>query len=87
MEDMALMPLAVRLARRLAAMAEGYGEREHRRRTVEVSQEQLAMMLSTSRQTANQLLKELESQGLIRLSYGTIEILDLDGLRRAARLI
>jgi CRP/FNR family transcriptional regulator, cyclic AMP receptor protein len=84
MEDMALLPISVRLARRLALMAEGYGEREHRRRTVEVSQEQLAMMLSTSRQTANHLLKELEARGLIRLSYGTIEILDLDGLRRVA---
>jgi CRP/FNR family transcriptional regulator, cyclic AMP receptor protein len=84
MEDMALLPIAVRLARRLSLMAEGYGEREHQRRTVEVSQEQLAQMLSTSRQTANQLLKDLEARGLIRLSYGTIEILDLDGLRRAA---
>ena len=86
MEDMALLPIAVRLARRLALMVEGYGEREHGRRTVEVSQEQLAQMLSTSRQTANQLLKELEARELIRLSYGTIEVLDLDGLRRAAEL-
>jgi CRP/FNR family transcriptional regulator, cyclic AMP receptor protein len=85
MEDMALLPISVRLARRLALMAAGYGEREHQRRTVEVSQEQLAQMLSTSRQTANHLLKELEARGLIRLSYGTIEILDLDGLRAAAK--
>ena len=85
MEDMALLPIATRLARRLSLMVEGYGEREHRRRTVEVSQEQLAQMLSTSRQTANQLLKDLEARGLIRLSYGTIEILDLDGLRQAAK--
>ncbi|MDB4965251.1 MAG: Crp/Fnr family transcriptional regulator [Myxococcales bacterium] len=85
MEDMALLPISVRLARRLALMVEGYGEREHQRRTVEVSQEQLAQMLSTSRQTANHLLKELEGRGLIRLSYGTIEILDLEGLRRAAQ--
>ncbi|MCA1662677.1 MAG: DUF962 domain-containing protein, partial [Myxococcales bacterium] len=35
MEDMALLPLALRLARRLSLMAEGYGEREHQRRTVE----------------------------------------------------
>jgi CRP/FNR family transcriptional regulator, cyclic AMP receptor protein len=83
MEDMALLPIAVRLARRLSLMVQGYGEREQRRRTVEVSQEQLAQMLSTSRQTCNQLLKELEARGLIRLAYGTIEILDLDGLRRA----
>lgn len=86
MEDMALLPIAVRLARRLSMMAEGYGERDHQRRTVEVSQEQLAQMLSTSRQTANQLLKELAARGLIRVSYGSIEILDLDGLRRAAVL-
>ncbi len=82
MEDMVLLPIAQRLARRLSLMAEGYGERNHERRTVEVSQDQLALMVSTSRQTANQVLKELEQKGLIRLAYGSIEILDLDGLRR-----
>jgi CRP-like cAMP-binding protein len=82
MEDMVLLPIAQRLARRLTLMAEGYGARHGDRRAVEVSQDQLAMMVSTSRQTANQVLKELEQKGLIRLSYGSIEILDLDGLRR-----
>jgi CRP/FNR family cyclic AMP-dependent transcriptional regulator len=86
MEDMALLPIGVRLARRLALMAEGYGERAHKSRTVEVSQEQLAMMLSVSRQTANQLLKDLESRHLIRLAYGEIEIVDLEGLKRAGEL-
>jgi Mn-dependent DtxR family transcriptional regulator len=42
-------------------------------------------MLSTSRQTVNQLLKALEADGLVRLKYGRVEILDLKGLRRAAR--
>jgi CRP/FNR family transcriptional regulator, cyclic AMP receptor protein len=83
MEDMATLPVAARLARRLALMAEGYGEREGKRRIVEVRQEQLASMLSTSRQTVNQLLKELEGRGLVRLSYGQIEILDLEALRGA----
>lgn len=82
MEDMVLLPIAQRLARRLSLMAEGYGERSGGRRAVEVSQDQLAMMVSTSRQTANQVLKEWEQKGLIRVSYGSIEILDLDGLRR-----
>ena len=40
------------------------------------------MMVSTSRQSANQVLKDWEQRGLIRLAYGSIEILDLDGLRR-----
>ena len=37
-----------------------------------------------SRQTINSLLKSLEQQGIIGLSYGAIEVLDLPGLRRAA---
>ncbi len=87
MEDMALLPLPVRLARRLVAMAEGYGEwHDRQRRVVAVKQEQLAQMLSTSRQTVNQMLKELEAQGLVALTYGEIEIVDADGLRRAAQL-
>src|SRR5690606_10767033 len=84
-EDMALLPVGPRLARRLALMAEGYGQLETRRgRTIELGQEELAHMLGTSRQTINQHLKELEARGLVALSYGEIEILDLPALRRAA---
>ncbi|MFO0593952.1 MAG: Crp/Fnr family transcriptional regulator [Myxococcaceae bacterium] len=84
MEDTALLPLAPRVAKRLAFMAEGYGEWADRsRRVVKVRQELLAAMLSASRQSINQALKDLEAKGLIRTSYGEIEILDLDGLRSA----
>ncbi len=84
-EDIAALPLAVRLARRLLLMAGSYGEFHDRtRRVVDVRQEQLAMMLTTSRQTMNALLKEFASQGMIRVSYGQIEILDFDRLRAAA---
>jgi len=85
LEDAAVLPIAVRLARRLLSMAEGYGEWHDRQtRVVEVKQEQLALMLSTSRQTANQVLKRLEAQGVIRLTYGEIEIVDHEALRKAA---
>ena len=43
-------------------------------------------MLGLSRQTTNSLLKALEQQGLIGLSYGAIEVLDLRGLQQAAGL-
>jgi CRP-like cAMP-binding protein len=87
MEDIASLPLAARLARRLVLMAESYGEWHDRsRRVLEVRQEQLALMLSTSRQTVNQLLKDLAAQGLVRLAYGQVDIVDLEGLRRAAGL-
>jgi CRP/FNR family cyclic AMP-dependent transcriptional regulator len=86
LEEASALPIAVRLARRLLSMAEGYGEWHDRQsRVVEVKQEQLAAMLSTSRQTANQVLKRLEAKKIIRLTYGEIEILDHNGLRHEAQ--
>jgi len=82
MEDTALLPIATRVARRLCWMAEGYGQWQGRsQRSIDLKQDQLAQMLGSSRQTINQNLKTLESQGLIRTTYGQIEILDLPGLR------
>lgn len=83
LEDMSLLPAAPRLARRLLLIAENYGEGEPRQ-VLHLAQEQLALMLSLSRQTTNQILKELEAQGIVRLTYGEIEILDLQRLRQAA---
>jgi CRP/FNR family transcriptional regulator, cyclic AMP receptor protein len=86
LEDVAQVPPRVRLARRLAMMIEGYGDHTHLRRTVELKQEQLAMMLNVSRQTANQLLKELESLGLVKLAYGEVEIIDAARFRALAAM-
>ena len=83
-EQMSLMPAAARIAHRLLMIAEGYGEIAHSRRVLQLPQEDLAAMLSLSRQTTNSLLKALELQGIIGLSYGAIEVLDLPRLRLAA---
>lgn len=85
LEEMSLLPAAQRLARRLLLIAEDYGESQGPRRIIHLAQEQLAAMLAMSRQTANGLLKDLQARGIVRLNYGEIEILDLDGLRAAAR--
>ena len=75
----------MRLAGLLVLLSERYGELHDRSaRTVELGQEQLAAMLSSSRQTVNQLLKDLEARGLVRLAYGTIEIVDKDRLKAIA---
>jgi CRP/FNR family transcriptional regulator, cyclic AMP receptor protein len=85
LEEASSLSIAVRLARRLLTMAEGYGEWHDRKsRVVAVKQEQLAAMLAISRQTANQALRRLEASGVVRLTYGEIEILDHAALRRAA---
>jgi CRP/FNR family transcriptional regulator, cyclic AMP receptor protein len=78
-------PLVIRLARRLVIAAEGYGEWHDRSsRVVDLTQEQVATMLATSRQTVNQLLKDLAARGLVRLSYGKVEIADIEALRAFA---
>ncbi|MOA35921.1 hypothetical protein D3C78_1574160 [compost metagenome] len=67
-------------------IADGYGEFEHARRVLQLPQEQLALLLSLSRQTTNQILKDLENQGILSLGYGEIEILDAQRLRALAGL-
>lgn len=86
-EDFALLPAPQRLIRRLVLIAEGYGNRtdgEHL--TIRLQQEQLGRMLSISRQTTNQILKDLEANSLIKLVYGGIEIRQLSALQQLANL-
>ena len=82
-EEVALLSAEQRLARRLVALADGWGQSPGRsKREIRVPQEQLGQMLALSRQTVNQLLQQLASSGAIRLVRGAIEIVDLDALRR-----
>jgi CRP/FNR family transcriptional regulator, cyclic AMP receptor protein len=75
-----------RVAHRIVMMAEGYGEWTDRSYPlVTVSQETLALMVSSSRQTVNRELRKLETQGLVRIAYGGVEALDLRGLEDVAR--
>lgn len=84
LEQQTLLPAPARVACRLLLIAEGYGEINHSRRTIEVSQEQLAQMLSMSRQSTNKILKDFEAQGMLVINYGEIKILSLEKLRAAA---
>jgi CRP-like cAMP-binding protein len=48
---------------------------------VQLSQEELGYLSGVSRQRVNQALQTLERAGLVKVEYGRIRILDLDGLR------
>ena len=76
-----LLDVDTRVARCLAAMFNShlYPGLEA---MVQISQEEIGYLSGASRQRANQALQLLERQGLLRLDYGGIRILDLDGLRR-----
>lgn len=69
-----------RVARCLAALFNPYlnpGTQRH----LQISQEEIGYLCSTSRQRANQALQVLEKAGLLQVDYGSITILDLEGLR------
>ena len=80
-DDAILMPLPGRLAKRillLEARASDAGT------TLAVSQEELAMMLGVSRQSVNRQLRQWEADGVVRLHYGRIEVMDSGALVRLA---
>jgi len=93
MEDLALHPAEVRLARRLLMLVQAgpqaqAGQMLHHLPPVVLSigQQQLGMMLSLSRQTVNQLLHGLQAQGIVQVAYGRIELRDMAGLVGVAEL-
>ena len=87
LEDLSIVQPAERVARRLvwlAYCAVTGGQAGRRRLTIK--QSQLALMMALSRQTVNQLLGALAQRGVIRLSYGLIDVLDMPALIGAASL-
>jgi CRP/FNR family transcriptional regulator, cyclic AMP receptor protein len=69
-----------RVARNLAALFHpvlypGVGE------VLRITQQELGYLVGLSRQRVNEALKDLQAQGLIRIEYGGLRVLDLAGLR------
>lgn len=50
--------------------------------SIEISQEEIGRITGLARQSAARALTELEAIGLLRVKYGAIEVLDLDGLKQ-----
>lgn len=70
-----------RLARRLWLMAHGFGSRTHNpSNQLNVSQEHLAQMLGSTRQSINAGLAKLERLGLLKQGYKSIEVANLKAL-------
>ena len=78
-------PLSQRLAQRLLFILQGYGNHlSIEKRTIHLSQEQLAQMMVCSRQTINQELQMLEKLNILKVSFKKIEIIDPSQLQRIA---
>ncbi len=78
--DLAFLDLQGRVARQLLVLAGGNGAA----RTRQVTQGELASMVSGARQTVNQALRSLESRGYIRADGRSFEILDRERLEHLA---
>jgi CRP-like cAMP-binding protein len=75
--EMTALPPRQRLAARLEAMARRGGP-------VRVTQQALGEMVGLTRKTVNAHLAEFETEGLVRRTYGGVEVLDAARLRRVA---
>ncbi|WP_051537221.1 Crp/Fnr family transcriptional regulator [Asaia prunellae] len=82
-EDTALLSLPARLAKQLLTLADSYGEKRGEGTVIRLRlpQEDLAMLLGTTRQTVNRKLSEWAKLGWISVHYGEILILDPAALR------
>lgn len=87
LEDLSLLQPPQRVARRLLWLAHcAPPDAQTGRNRLAIKQTQLALMTALSRQTVNQLLRSLEERGVIRLSYGLIDVLDMPALVHEASL-
>ncbi|NMM04067.1 Crp/Fnr family transcriptional regulator [Paraburkholderia sp. RP-4-7] len=84
--DVALRRMHTRVARRLVLLAHGdVTQSNSGRRTIDTSQDNIAMMLGVSRTTLNKELRALEKVGAIQLRYGHIEVMDMELLVNASK--
>ena len=80
--DLAFLDLQGRVARQLLVLAGANGDGTARTR--QVTQGELASMVSGARQTVNQALRSLETRGYIRADGRSFEILDRERLEHLA---
>lgn len=87
LNDSALLSVSARLAKRLVSFAEAYGQPHEKGIliTIHLPQDDLAMLISTTRQTINKRLADWQRLGWIEARYGKIVILNMAALQQLYR--
>lgn len=84
LHDSALLSVSARLAKRLVSLSEGYGEPHERGVLINLylTQDDLATIINTTRQTINKRLVSWEKLGWIDAKYGKILIVNIAALKQ-----
>jgi len=77
------LPAKTRVMRRLGFLADIYAG--HASQSIPLTQDDIASMAGTTRQTVNRILNEAQMDGLVDLNRGRIVILDPAGVARRAQ--
>jgi CRP/FNR family cyclic AMP-dependent transcriptional regulator len=79
------VPVETRIARRLLGVAGHYAVDGDDAVVVPLTQDDLAGLAGTTRESVNRFLRRLESEGVLELRRGAVSLLDQDRLARLAR--
>ena len=79
--DALYMPVETRAYRRLAALASIYADRE----AIPLTQDELASMVGTTRQSLNKVLRQAQDEGLVTLARGKVTVIDPNAIARRGR--
>jgi len=88
-ESSALLPLSQRLSQRILDLArqdqhESGSTKDHE---INLAQSDLAHMMGVSRQAIGKILKDWEEQGLIKLDYRKLTVIDINAFANNTRMI
>lgn len=75
--EMLFVPAPLRVLHRLSVLAEEFGGEP-----IAMTQEELGLMSGTTRPTVNEVLQNLDRQGVVRIGRGRIEVVDRTVLER-----
>jgi CRP-like cAMP-binding protein len=87
-DETGCLSLKGQLCKRLSLLHQGLEEQQHQVMPAElaISQDALAQLIHSSRQTVNKILQSLQQEKVIKLRYGKIVILDRNALEALSQI-
>jgi CRP-like cAMP-binding protein len=80
------LPVEERFWRRVLEMVETFSGPDETSTPIPLTQEELAQLAGATRPTVNQLLREAQGADAVALRRGSLQVVDIDWVRRRARL-